>query len=572
MGIKNMKHDKGNIVFIYISDRGYKLIEKLRPFYPNANVRRLEPKLVDSLWKQNNFLIFVMATGIVVRIIARLLHDKEKDPAVLVIDEKGNFVIPLCGGHLAGANHLANEISTLLGAQVVISTSSDLWEVEALDLWAKKLGFRIINKSKLPSIQEKLLNNGKLLAFVDKKVHINLPKGIEEVEDPEKADILISNRKFVSLESKVQFVPQNLFVGIGFHDLVNPEYVKVTLQKWLDSLGVLPEAIKAIATLRRKVQHPVIVSLKEALKVEILGYSEEELRKVKSVSSSDKVKKAIGIDSLSEQAALLASGGVLIAPKRVFDHVTFALAEVAFRPKGKLYVVGIGPGDLELITPQAVKALRESDVVIGYSTYVKLIEPIIKDKKLLVYGMTHEVERAKRALEEAASGKIVSIVSAGDPGVYGMAGIVFELLEDHTIDVEIIPGISSINAAASLVGAPLIGDFSVISLSDRLVPWELIEDRLRKAAAADFVLVLLNPRSKNRDRIKEIKEILLQYKKPNTPVAIVKKAYREGCKFWITSLVELENYPIEMDTTIIVGNSQTFIKKSKMVTSRGYKY
>lgn len=566
-----MTQDSRKIIFIYISERGRRLTEKLRVFYPDASVTKLESKLVDSLWTQNNSLVFVMATGIVVRIIAHLLHDKEKDPAVLVIDEKGHFVIPLCGGHVAGANQLAKEMATLLGAQAVISSASDIWGIEALDLWAKKIGFRIVNKSNLPIVQERLLSQKKVFVFIDKNVQINLLDGMEIVKDPQKADLLISNRKFSNLEEKLYFVPQNLFVGIGFHDYISPEYLKKSLEKWLESLGFWPQAIKAIATLKRKAQHPVLILLKEAWGVEVLGYSEEELKRVGSLSSSEKVKKTIGIDSLSEQAALLASGGELIVPKKAFKDITFALAEATFKPKGKLYIVGIGPGNLDLISPRAIRALRESDVIIGYSTYVKLIEPIVKDKRVLLYSMTYEVERAKMAIEEAQNGKIVSLVSGGDPGVYGIAGIVFELLENNDIDVEVIPGISSPNAAASLVGAPLIGDFSVISLSDRLVPWEVIENKLRGAAAADFILVLLNPRSKSRDKIKELKAILLQYKSPDTPVAIVKNAYREGCRFWITSLADFDNYPIEMDTTIIIGNSQTVVKGSHIITSRGYK-
>lgn len=561
-----------DITLIYISERGRRLIEKLRTFYPEAFVTKLESEGINSLWKQNSFLVFVMATGIVVRLIAHLLRDKEKDPAVLVIDEKGDFVIPLCGGHWAGANQLAKEIATLLGAQAVISSASDIWEVEALDLWAKKMGFRIINKSNMPILQERLINQQKVLVFVENNIQVNLLKNMEIVKDPKKADILVSNRKFNFLEGKLQFVPQNLFVGIGFHDHVSPEYIKQKLEAWLDSLGFLPQAIKAIATLKRKARHPALVVLKEALGAEIIGYSEEELKKVKALSSSSNVRDAIGIDSLSEQAALLASRGTLIAPKKVFDDVTFALAEVAVRPKGKLYVVGIGPGDLDLISPRAIRALRESDMIIGYSSYLKLIEPIVKDKQLLVYGMTYEVERAKKAIEETKNGKTVSLVSGGDPGIYGIAGIVFELLEDCDVEVEVVPGISSINAAASLLGAPLIGDFSVISLSDRLVPWEIIENKLKGAAATDFILVLLNPRSKNRDRIKEVKAILLQYRKPETPVGIVKNAYREGGNFWITSLADFDKYPIEMDTTIIVGNSQTFVKASKIISQRGYKH
>jgi precorrin-3B C17-methyltransferase len=213
-------------------------------------------------------------------------------------------------------------------------------------------------------------------------------------------------------------------------------------------------------------------------------------------------------------------------------------------------------------------------VVVGYSTYIKLIQPVVKADAEVVSGtMGKEVERAKTAVAKAKEGKWVVMVSSGDPGVYGMAGIVLEVAAQEKADlpVEIVPGVTAATAASAILGAPLVSDFAVISLSDLLTPWEKIERRLEAASSADFSIVLYNPQSQGRvEPLMKACEIMLKHIKPNTPVGIVRQAGREGENCKITTLKNLLNEEIDMVTTIVVGNSATKVVNSKMVTSRGY--
>ncbi|OCA85196.1 precorrin-3B C(17)-methyltransferase [Pseudobacillus wudalianchiensis] len=245
--------------------------------------------------------------------------------------------------------------------------------------------------------------------------------------------------------------------------------------------------------------------------------------------------------------------------------------------KGKLVVVGFGPGSAEHITERAKEALRESDCIIGYKTYVDLIAEFIEGKEIISTGMSEEVSRAQAAVKLAEEGKTVAVISSGDAGVYGMAGLVYEVLveqgwkEAEGVGVEIVPGISAINSCASLLGAPVMHDACTISLSDHLTPWELIAKRIDAAGAADFVIALYNPKSGRRTRqIVEAQRILLKHRSPDTPVGLVKSAYREREQVVITDLKNMLDHDIGMLTTVIIGNSTTFLYDNKMITPRGY--
>lgn len=244
---------------------------------------------------------------------------------------------------------------------------------------------------------------------------------------------------------------------------------------------------------------------------------------------------------------------------------------------GKLFVVGFGPGNFEHITKRAVEALQESDYIIGYKTYVELIQGLLTDQTIISTGMTEEVSRAQEAVKQAELGKKVAVISSGDAGVYGMAGLVYEVLiekgwkEETGVGIEVIPGISAINSCASLLGAPVMHDSCTISLSDHLTPWELIAKRVEAAAMADFVIALYNPRSGRRTRqIVETQKILLRYRSPDTPVGLVKSAYRDRQDIVITNLKDMLNHDIGMLTTVIIGNSSTFLYDDKIITPRGY--
>lgn len=237
-------------------------------------------------------------------------------------------------------------------------------------------------------------------------------------------------------------------------------------------------------------------------------------------------------------------------------------------------VVGTGPGSLDYLTPAARTALLESDVVIGYHTYLDLLGDLLIEQEVLSSTMMQEVDRVKTALSLALSGKRVALVSGGDPGIYAMAGLVYEIAAESDIQVEIrvIAGIAALNACAERLGAPLMHDFVAISLSDLLTPWEVIETRLRAAAGADFVIVLYNPKSKKRSRqLVQALEIVSAYRDPATPVGIVKAATREQEALSVTSIAAFDSNLVDMQTTVIIGNSHTFVWRGKMITPRGYR-
>ncbi|HET6718132.1 MAG TPA: precorrin-3B C(17)-methyltransferase [Rhodocyclaceae bacterium] len=244
---------------------------------------------------------------------------------------------------------------------------------------------------------------------------------------------------------------------------------------------------------------------------------------------------------------------------------------------GKISLVGIGPGSLAHLTPAARNAIVEADTVIGYATYIKLVESLLAGKEVIRKAMTEEIDRALEALARARDGKKVALISSGDAGVYGMAGPTYEVLfeagwtPESNIAVEVIPGASALNSCAALVGAPLTHDFCAISLSDLLTPWPVIARRLNAAAEADFVVALYNPKSGRRsEQILHAQAIFLAHRDPATPVAIVKSGYRAKQKVEMTTLAGLAEAEIGMLSTVLIGNSHTFVRAGLMVTPRGY--
>ena len=247
-------------------------------------------------------------------------------------------------------------------------------------------------------------------------------------------------------------------------------------------------------------------------------------------------------------------------------------------PEGKLYLVGLGPGDPDLIAPAALRVLKECDVVLGYRGYIAQISELIEGKQTISMDIGEEIERANKATELAMEGKTVALVSSGDAGIYGMAGPVFQVISKgdrsgERIQVEVIPGISAIQSVASLLGSPLMQDFCSISLSDLLTPWATIRKRVEMAALGDFVIALYNPKSRTRTwQLAEVREVLLNHRRKDTPVGIVRNAYRPDQSSILTTLDGLiEHYDsVDMFTTVIIGNSTTYTHDGKMITPRGY--
>jgi cobalt-precorrin 5A hydrolase/precorrin-3B C17-methyltransferase len=339
------------------------------------------------------------------------------------------------------------------------------------------------------------------------------------------------------------------------------------LESTLAGAGLSRASVAEIATIDRRIDEPAIT----ALGLPVRTFSAGELAGVDVPTPSEAVQHAVGTPSVCEAAALLAAGagGSLIVPKRVGRTVTVAIARR--RPRGRLTLVGLGPGSAEHRTPAAERAVRGADVVIGYQAYLDQCAEVIRPgQTIMASPIGDEVVRAKQALAEAATGHHVAVVCSGDAGVYGMASIVMEL-SDGNVDIDVTPGVTAALAAAALLGAPLGHDHAAVSLSDLLTPWEVIERRLRAVGQGDLVVSLYNPRSRGRDwQLDAARTILLEHRPPWTPVGVVTDAGRPNQRVAITTLRDLDPGHVGMTTCVVVGASSTRVIAGRMVTPRGY--
>jgi len=568
---------------------------------------------VASLWDQHRAFVFCLATGAVVRLIAPLLEDKSCDPAIVVVDEKGEFVISLCSGHQGKADQLARLVAHQLGATPVLTGASAGLGLPGVDILGVPFGWQrgegdwtgvsaaVARGEVVQVIQEAGSTLWQSHLPKGHPFHFGFPEypatNQEDVPLP-KARIWISptQRRF-SPESdlpKVQWHPRVLWVGIGCERGTSRQLIETAIQQVCQSHHLAENAIAGIATIDIKADEVGLVELCRDRNWPLQTFPTEVLRSVPVPNPSVVVDKEVGTPSVAEAAAIVAAnsnlGAQSLAPLLVEKQiiraenqsgaVTIAIAQSELEYTGRtgqLLLIGTGPGQLDQMTPAAQTAVSCADAVIGYSLYIDLIVPLLRPGQIVeALPITQERQRAERAIELAQWGLTVAVVSSGDCGIYGMAGLVLEELraqgwDGKTPSVKVFPGISALQAAASRVGAPLMHDFCAISLSDLLTPWEVIEKRLIAAAQADFVTALYNPRSQTRtQQIATATAIFLKYRDPNTPVALVRSAYRQDEQITLTTLEKLLETPIDMLTTVLIGNQSTRTHGDWMITPRGY--
>jgi cobalt-precorrin 5A hydrolase/precorrin-3B C17-methyltransferase len=578
-----------NVSVFYVTERGGLLARRLMGLYPGLAKAKFTKKVVQDAWIEGGALVFIMAAAIVVRTLAPLIKDKRSDPAVIVLDELGRHVISLLGGHLGGANRKAREIARFLRTEAVVTTGSDVNGLTPIDLWARDNGLVIDDPGALPHAGVQLINGGRLNVYSD--IEISLPPDFVRVSDPESAQVFITCRKDIVPKGGLYLRPKKLVVGIGFNRGTSAEEIDDAVKKALDRNKLSFLSVFAVATIDIKKDEQGIAVFAKKSGLHILSFTARELNGVPGVTPSEAAFQATGAKAVAEPAAALGAGSeTILVRKEKRGNVTVAVAvsewpangekagrqEGHERGRGRICVVGIGPGNAEFITPHARKAILDADVVVGYHAYMDLIRDLVTDKKTFATGMTQEVARCRKAVEIACEGQAVAMVCGGDPGIYAMAGLVFEVLREkdgpHELPaVEIIPGVSAMNACAARLGAPLMHDFASVSLSDRLTPWNLIEKRLDAAAMAGFVIVLYNPKSRGRaGHIEKAREIVLRHRAPETPVGIVRGAMRTDEGVVVTDLKSMADHDIDMHTTVIIGNSQTFRWGEWMITPRGY--
>jgi cobalt-precorrin 5A hydrolase/precorrin-3B C17-methyltransferase len=546
-------------------------------------------------WPSLGGVVAVGAAGIVTRLVAPLLTDKHHDPAVLVIDAAGHFVVPLLGGHGAGGERLGRQIAGLLGGQLVLTGSSGSRGRLALDAFGSEWGWHrgsgdwnALMATAAADIPLTVRQEGGLDGWRDLEAAPPLRDGGEE------ADLVIGPR----LGPGCRWHPPCLWLGLGCERDTSPSLVERLVDQSLRSHGLAAAAVAGLASITLKSDETALLELARRRGWPLRFFPAAALAEVAVPHPSARVEQEVGTASVAEAAAILAATAAesndagapasapLLLPKTVgrpqgdergAATLAVALARRQWAPqRGALHLVGSGPGRLDLLTMDARRALAEATVWVGYGSYLDLLEPLRHPGQLRREGrLTEERDRCAEALALARAGVKVALISSGDSGIYGMAGLALELwLDLEAVErppFEVHPGVSAVQLAAARVGAPLMHDFCTISLSDRLTPWPVIERRLRAAAAGDFVVALYNPRSQGRDwQLERARRILLEERQPHTPVVVARQLGREGEQVRLHSLATLPVDSVDMLTLVVVGNSSSIRRDGRMVTPRGY--
>ncbi|MFE9024246.1 precorrin-3B C(17)-methyltransferase [Streptomyces sp. NPDC007808] len=512
-------------------------------------------------------LVCFLATGAVVRLIAPLLGDKAGDPGVVCVDEGGRFAVALVGGHGGGANELARETGELLGAEPVVTTATDAVGLPGLDL----LGLPV--EGDVAGVSRALLD-GEPVAL---RAEVAWPLPPLRAGAEGAYAIRVTDRLVEPAEREVVLRPPSLVVGVGASRGAPVEEVLGLVERVLGEAGLSRASLAELATVDAKAGEPGIVEAAARLGVPLVAHCAERLAAVEVPNPSDAPLAAVGTPSVAEAAALV-RGGELLVPKRKSQRPdgrpAMATCAVVRRPgRGRLAVVGLGPGARDLLTPRARAELQRASVLVGLDQYVDQIRDLLRPgTRVVESGLGAEEERARTAVEEAREGRAVALIGSGDAGVYAMASPALAEARDD-IDVVGVPGVTAALAAAAVLGAPLGHDHASVSLSDLHTPWEVIERRVRAAAEADFVVTFYNPRSRGRDwQLPEALAILAGHRGPTTPVGVVRNASRPDESVRLTTLGALDPATVDMMTVVTVGNTATREVAGRMVTPRGYRW
>ena len=520
-------------------------------------------------------VVAFLAVGAAVRSLAPVLGHKSTDAAVVCVDESLRHAVAVLGGH-HGANDLAERVSALLGCEPVITTASDAAGAQALDSYGADLGFTVENPELLAPVGAALLSGAAVaVTGADNWPLSALNVGAGEPE----AAITISD---LAAADGLVYRPKSLVVGVGASRGVTADEVLDAVDRALAAGGLSAASVARLASVDAKADEAGILEAARRRGWPVVFHPAEHLAKVEVPNPSEVVLAEVGTPSVAEAAARYDGPNrplaELIVPKTksvpTADEAPMATAAIArLTPRGRLALIGLGPGARDLLPPRAVAELRRASVVIGLDQYLDQIRDLLRPgTEVRATGLGSEEARARDAVETAREGRAVALVGSGDSGLYAMASPALDLFADlDDVDVVGVPGITASLAAANILGAPLGHDHAVISLSDLHTPWPAIERRVTAAAQGDFVTVFYNPRSKGRDwQLGHALDILRQHRPPSTPVGCVRDASRPGERAWISTLSEFDPADVDMYTVVLVGSSHTRVAAGRMVTPRGY--
>ena len=570
---------------ILLSPGGLALARRIRELLPGAEVHglrgRLEPTAVDhvfvgtadhlrGLFLGGRPIIGLCAAGVLIRSLGPLLGDKWSEPPVLAIAEDGSAVIPLLGGH-HGAHTLARTLGAALSVAPAITTAGDVRFGIAFD--DPPDGWELANPDDAKPFA------GALLAGAPVRLEGRAPwLAASRLPFAPDAELVLRVTERVAAGSPEVLVyhPRTLAVGVGVERNGDPAELIALIRETLASQTISPLAVAGLFSIDIKADEPAIHAAAADLGVPVRFFDAETLERERPrlANPSEVVFANVGCHGVSEGAALAAvgNGGLLVVPKTKSRGATCAVARASEpfdaaalgTPRGRLTVVGLGPGAAGWRTADAAAALAEMEDLVGYRLYNDLAGPLAPHVVRHDFGMGDEEVRAVKALELAAAGRRVCLVTSGDPGIYAMATLVFELLDKaprpewQRVEVRVVPGISAFQALASRIGAPLAHDFALVSLSDLLTPWPVIVKRLEAVAAADMAVALYNPVSRERRRqLEEAVEILLRHRDPATPAVIGRQMGRPEEAVSVVPLAELKPDLLDMLSIVIIGASDT---------------
>jgi cobalt-precorrin 5A hydrolase/precorrin-3B C17-methyltransferase len=590
-------------VFVALTAGGLDLAGRLRDAL-GGTVHGYAPRVTDAdvefhdvgaqlqtLFEEQRPIVGICAAGVLIRTLAPSIGDKRAEPPVLAVAEDGSAVVPLLGGH-RGANALATRIAEVLGVRPAITTAGELRLGLALD--APPPGWRLADSRPAKAVTAALLAGEPVTLHVEAGDGGWLTgSGLAFAETAPLA-IRLTDRAVAPTAGELVLHPATLTLGIGAERGAEASEVQVLAEAVLTESGLARQSIACLASLDLKADEPALLALAEAweLPLRVFEAAALEAETPRLATPSETVFREVGCHGVAEAAALAAAGSeaTLVHPKRKSARATAALAQApdiieaatVGRAPGRLWVVGVGPGSAAWRTAEAVSVLRRAEAVVGYDLYLDLVADLTGRAARHGFPLGEETDRVDHALALAAAGAEVALVSSGDAGIYAMAALVYERIDrtdDETwrrLSVEVVPGISALQAAAARAGAPLGHDFAAISLSDLLTPWPVIERRLEAAAEADFVVALYNPASGRRRRpLTRALDILAAARPPETPVIVARSLGRPEESVAIVELARLEAASVDMLTLLIVGNGSTRTiagagDRRRAYTPRGY--
>ncbi|NKC15104.1 MAG: precorrin-3B C(17)-methyltransferase [Gammaproteobacteria bacterium] len=542
---------------------------------------------IGALFKAGHPIVGVCASGILIRAVAPHLGDKPNEPGVLAVAPDGSCVVPLLGGH-HGANELARRAGDALSAYVAITTAGEVRLGVALD--EPPAGYELANRQDYKAFA------GALLAGEPVRISGHAP-WLEQLQAPRSKDAVHSisvthRRDGVQSSRSLVYHPRSIAVGVGCERGADEDEVVALVIRCLAQADVAPASVAGVYSIDRKADEPAVHAVAAALDRPARFFTAPALEALRPrlANPSAVVFRATGCHGVAEGAALAAAGetGGLLLPKTRSARATCAIA-LGKAPiaadigtsRGILYVVGIGPGRGGLRVPEADGAIRRAKHVLGYSLYLDLVADLLHSQTVHRYGLGEETQRVRAALALAAKGERTALVCSGDAGIYAMAALVYEQLDRaadpawRRVDVQVIPGVSALQAAAALAGAPIGHDFCAISLSDLLTPWADIEKRLHAAGAGDFVIALYNPASRQRrQQFEQAVAIIRQYRRPETAIVIGKQLGRPRESVAVIALDELSATRVDMVSVVLIGSSTTATLSLggalRVYTPRGY--